>query len=376
MKTGSAVWTTRNGFSDPLPVHLDSPDTLVLAFADSSLGDGSGPVAELVGAFPRSVVLACSTAGEIAADLTHEGGLVAAVARFERSRVRGASARVPRVADSRRAGQTLAAALAEPDLRAVIVLSDGLGVNGSALVDGLVSGLPEGVLLAGGLAGDGDRFARTWVLVEGRPTPGAVVAAGLYGDAVRCGTGSGGGWAAFGPERVVTRSEGNVLFELDGRPALPLYREYLGDFAARLPASALLFPLALRPAGNRDEPHVVRTVLAVDDDEGSMTFAGNVPQGYVAQLMTAGLDQLVQGAADAAGRATHDDARVAIAVSCVGRRLVMGQRVDDELAATLEVLPRGGLQVGFYSYGEIGPDADGHCVLHNQTMTLSMLGEA
>jgi hypothetical protein len=233
------------------------------------------------------------------------------------------------------------------------------------------------VIVTGGLAGDGDRFQRTWSIRDGVPTTGVVCAAGLYGDSVRVGHGSKGGRDLFGPERLVTRSAGNVLLELDHQPALTLYKEYLGDLAAGLPATGLLFPLAIRT--ETAETSLVRTILAVDEQEQSLTFAGDVPQGASAQLMRANFERLIDGAADAAamisGVPEDGSPALAIAVSCVGRRLVLGTRVEDEIEATLDVLPPATRQVGFYSYGELSPSGAGSCDLHNQTMTLTLVGE-
>jgi hypothetical protein len=264
-----------------------------------------------------------------------------------------------------------------PDLKAVLVLSDGLGVNGSELVRGFNDRFQGRVAVTGGLAGDGDRFLRTWVLKEGLPVPGWVEAVGFYGDAIHVSHGSKGGWDTFGPERRVTRSAGNVLFELDGKPALELYKTYLGDRVSGLPATALLFPLALRERAGEDR-HLVRTVLAVDDREQSMTFAGDMPQGSVVQFMRANFERLIGGAEAAAlGMAVLPDLpALAIAISCVGRRLVLGERAEEEVEATLQVLPPGTEQVGFYSYGEISPYTTGACDLHNQTMTLTALQES
>jgi len=174
------------------------------------------------------------------------------------------------------------------------------------------------------------------------------------------------------------RSTGNVLYELDGKPALRLYKEYLGERASGLPATALLFPLAMR-VERGDEKQLVRTVLAIDEAAQSLTFAGNIPTGSFVQLMRANFDRLVQGASDAAtmGRVgrTLDGDLLALAISCVGRRLVLGERTEEELEAALAAFPPGARQVGFYSYGEISPFASGPCDLHNQTMTLSGYGD-
>jgi hypothetical protein len=247
-------------------------------------------------------------------------------------------------------------------------------------VRGLNAILPSSVVVTGGLAGDGDRFERTWVIRDGIPHSGFVSAIGFYGERLRIGYGSKGGWDIFGPERLVTRAERSILYELDGKPALELYKKYLGDRAAGLPATALLFPLALR-ADSSDEKRIVRTILAVDETTQSMTFAGDIPQGYLAQLMKANFDRLVDGAAGAAlmvrehQQEAPADPVLAIAISCVGRRLVLGEHTEDELEATLDGLPEGTQQIGFYSYGEIAPYGTGHCDLHNQTMTLTTISE-
>ncbi|WP_437287613.1 FIST N-terminal domain-containing protein [Sorangium sp. So ce406] len=362
-----------------LPV-LDSDRTLVLAFGAPEFLDDPGAIRELRRAYPRSHMVGCSSAGEIAGTSVCDGTLTVAVARFERTTLATAQVEVSSASDSFAAGQALARKLERRGLRGVLVLSEGLGVNGSQLVRGLNSVLPESVVVAGGLSGDGTRFQRTWVCLGDTVRSGVVAAVGLYGEHVVIQHGSKGGWDKFGPERVITRSSGNVLYELDGRPALSLYKEYLGDKAAELPASALLFPLALR-ATAQDEKALVRTVLAVDHEAQSMTFAGDVPEGQLVQLMKADFERLIGGAEQAArsaseaGRAAGDSA-LAIAISCVGRRIVLGDRAEEEVEAVLDVLPKGTRVTGFYSYGEISPYATGHCDLHNQTMTLTVLSES
>lgn len=367
-----------SGWSLPAFPRLDGERTLVIAFGASSLIDQPAPLNELTRAFPNSNILGCSTAGEIDGALVNDDTLVVAVAAFEHTSLKTVSAPIDSPSESRRAGERLAAQLDPAGLRALFVLSDGLYVNGSDLVKGLNGGLPAGTVITGGLAGDGDRFMRTWVIRDGHPATHAVTAVGLYGPRLRVAHGSRGGWDAFGPERRVTRSKGNILYELDGKPALALYKEYLGERAAGLPATGLLFPLAIREREN-DHRQLVRTILAVDEARQSMTFAGDIPQGCLAQLMKANFDRLVGGAHDAALMAQGSDGStgpvLALAISCVGRRLVLGERIEEETEITLENLPAGTRQIGFYSYGEISPHTSGTCELHNQTMTLTTYSE-
>ncbi|MBK8277898.1 MAG: FIST C-terminal domain-containing protein [Nitrospira sp.] len=358
---------------------IDSSRTLVVLFGSSSLLDADGPIAELLSDYPGSLAIGCSTAGEILGTRICDESVSAAVVRFDRTDIRMASAPVRSAEHSFAAGQDIARQLNDARLRGIFVLSDGLQVNGSELVRGLNSQVSSSVVVTGGLAGDGDRFCRTWVLHSRRPQSGFVTAVGFYGDHIRIGHGSKGGWDRFGPERRVTKSKGNVLYELDGRPALDLYKEYLGDRAAGLPATGLLFPLALR-ADTSDLKSLVRTILAVNERDQSLTFAGDIHEGSLAQLMKANFDRLVQGASEAATstKLSADGAActLALAISCIGRRLVLGGRTEEEIEATLDVLPKGTHQIGFYSYGEISPYATGTCDLHNQTMTLTTLSEA
>ena len=367
------LWSVKNR------PRIDSRRTLVLLFGSSSFLDSADPLGELIDDYPDAIVIGCSTAGEILGTQISDETVSAAILRFAHTDIRMASAPVPSAEGSFTAGQEIAQQLNNPSLKGILVLSDGLNVNGSELVRGLNSQVPSSVVVTGGLAGDGDRFRRTWVLQDRRPQSGFVTAVGFYGDRIHVGHGSKGGWDRFGPERRVSKSKGNVLFELDGRPALQLYKEYLGERADGLPATGLLFPLALR-ASQTDSKSLVRTILAVDEGEQSLTFAGDIPEGAFAQLMKANFDRLVQGASEAASStklsADRNSSTLAIAISCVGRRLVLGERTEEETEATLDVLPKGTQQIGFYSYGEISPYTAGSCDLHNQTMTLTTLSEA
>lgn len=377
MKVETFYYQQQSGWSvDAFPA-MDSPHTAVFVFGDSHHLDDDSPIAEVAAAYPNSHLLGCSTSGEILEAHLHDNGVAVAVVQFDQTPLQSASTSVQDASGSHDAGLALARALPEQDLRGVIVFSDGHDVNGSELIRGLRTILPDSVVITGGLAGDGDRFQRTWVLRQGRPAQRHIQALGLYGDHVRIGHGSEGGWDVFGPERLVTESSGNVLAKLDNEPALTLYKKYLGDEALGLPATALLYPLAVR---DEDGYTIVRTVLAVDEEKQTLTFAGDIPTGSRARFMMANNDRLVEGAAQSARNTCRicgpEDPVFALAVSCVGRRLVLGERTEEELEAVLDVLPRGSAMVGFYSYGEISPSGVGPCALHNQTMTLTAISEA
>jgi hypothetical protein len=338
--------------------------------------------------YPAAHIFGCSTAGEICGTEVFDDALVVTAIYFEHTQVRTAEVSLGASPDSQQAGEFLARALPhsvggdvgalEQGLVHVLVLSDGLSVNGSDLVRGLMKYLPDGVAVTGGLAGDGARFGETLVFRSNAPEKGAIAAVGLYGNRLRVGFGSLGGWDPFGPERLVTRSKGNVLFELDGRPALSLYKKYLGEHAKGLPATGLLFPLSVRTQPG--ETPVVRTILAVDEERHSMTFAGDVPEGAHARFTKANVDRLVDGAVGAARASLQAGAvapELAILISCVGRKLVLKQRVEEEVEGVRSVVGEQAVLTGFYSYGEIAPFSHGERIeLHNQTMTVTTLAES
>lgn len=371
-------WTVGTGWKHELAYPLQGNASLVLIFgAPHILGDAT-LISEIRARYPAAPLVGCSTAGEICATRVRDDSLVVTAIRFEHTALNLVQTPIGGNADSHDAGMRLARALPRERLMHVVVFSDGLQVNGTELARGLRENLPEQVVVTGGLAGDGANFRHTLVCADGEPTEGLVVALGFYSDRLKVGYGSLGGWDTFGAERLITRSSGNILYELDGRSALGLYKEYLGEHAAGLPSTALLFPLALR-SGEKDYS-LVRTVLSVDETEQSMTFAGDMPEGSYARLMKANFDRLIDGAAGAAHSSYttlgSTEPELALLISCVGRKLVLKQRVEEEVESVREVLGGNTVLTGFYSYGEICPQqASSKCELHNQTMTITTFSE-
>jgi hypothetical protein len=378
LKTEQTYWMQGKGWVQGIPGTSVSEAQLVLVFGSTGLLHEKEALQEVRKAYPAAHLLGCSTSGEIYDTQVLDDSLVVTAVEFEETSIRGTRVKLHDDQDSFAAGTQLARQLEQEGLTHVFVLSDGLHVNGSELVAGLTAHLPPHVAITGGLAGDGARFQETLVLWDDEPQRDVVAALGLYGDRLRIGYGSLGGWDSFGPERLVTRSSGNVLYELDGKSALQLYKTYLGDHAQGLPSTALLFPLSLRTGEGASA--VVRTILSLDEDAQSMTFAGDLPEGSYARFMKANFDQLIDGATDAArtsyeaiGSVSPD---LAILISCVGRKLVLKQRVEEEVESVRDVLGERPVLAGFYSYGEISPFTPGaKCELHNQTMTITTFSE-
>lgn len=377
MKIEQTRWTEDNGWEPKTPTVLGGAAHLVLVFGGSAAIKRRQGFRELKTAYPNAHLLGCSTAGEIIGTEVLDCSVVCTAIHFEHTEVKGAQLNISNDRNSIQAGERLGQSLPADGLVHVFVLSDGLKVNGSELVEGLVKHLPEGVTVTGGLSGDGSRFSETFVVWDDMPMEGSVAVIGLYGKRLKVGYASLGGWDSFGPERLITKAVKNVLYELDGRSALDLYKNYLGEQANGLPATGLLFPLSIR---TKDNTPIVRTILAINEEQQSMTFAGNVPEGSYARLMKANFDRLIDGAAGAARTSTNVfglmPAELAILISCVGRKLVLGQRIEEEVESVREVLGQHTVMTGFYSYGEISPfTPSAKCELHNQTMTITTLLE-
>jgi hypothetical protein len=379
MKISQIRWSKGEGWQPFFPDKPDETVHLVLLFGSTSLLKNRLYQDEIKRAYPNAHLFGCSTAGEICGTRVADNSLAVTAISFEHTRVKGTQVKLGKSVDSFRAGELITESLDKDNLAHVIVLSDGINVNGSDLVKGLIKNLPENITVTGGLAGDGDRFSETLVFYDDTPERDSISAIGFYGNRLRVGYGSLGGWDPFGPERLITRSKGNIVYEFDGKPALELYKIYLGEHANGLPATGLLFPLSLR--SNEAEVGLVRTILSVNENEQSMVFAGDIPEGSYARLMKANFDRLIDGAIGAA-RTSYKaigsfSPELALLISCVGRKMLLRQRTEEEVEGVKDVLGNETVLTGFYSYGEISPFAPGSkCELHNQTMTITVFSES
>jgi len=325
--------------------------------------------------YPNAKIIGCSSAGNILGEEISESPLVATAVSFESSKVVLESIEFSMGEDIKKISKELAAKFDEEGLKHLFILSDGLNLNGSEMVQGFNEA--TNITKTGGLAGDGAKFEQTFVIANDVAKQKVIVALGFYGDALTIGSGCYGGWSEFGTQRIVTRSEANILYELDGEPALDLYKRYLGEYADDLPNSGLRFPLSIKEKDA--DPEVIRTLLGIDEESKSITFAGDIPEGFTVRLMKPNIDLLIEGAGEAASIANMANGKPALGlvVSCVGRKIVMSQLVDEELESVGEELGKDVQLTGFYSYGEIAPFQNDiqNCQLHNQTMTLTVLYE-
>lgn len=328
--------------------------------------------------FPQAQIVLNSGSGEIIGNEIKEDHVIATAIEFDKTQVEAVQVKIDDYkGNSYAAGKAIAEKFKEgEDPSYLMLISDGTLVNGSELVKGINEIFKGRIPVTGGLAGDGTDFASTVVGLNAEPTGGNIVGVFFKGKNLQVNYGSKGGWEIFGPERTVTKSSGNQLYEINGEGALDLYKKYLGNYAVELPRSAFLFPLSVKFT-DESEP-VVRTILQIDQDSNSMIFAGDIPEGSKVRFMKANFDRLIE----AAGRAAHAASlpghppKLALLISCVGRKIILESRSEEEVEAVREAFGNKTKLTGFYSYGEISPLTNSSdCALHNQTMTITTIDE-
>lgn len=355
---------------------LDQDADIVFAFGDTDTIKQLAIFEMLKQNFPNSHIVGASSSGNIMANELQQETLVVTAIKFDSSKAILHSIDIDKSKSTAETARELVEMFDTTGLKHLFLLSDGLTVNGSELVHGANSAL-SGISITGGLAGDGARFENTFVVADAPARESIIAAIGFYGDKLSISSGCFGGWSEFGVERTITKSKANVLYEIDNEPALDFYKRYLGTYAAELPSSGLRFPLSIKK--DKNDPEVIRTLLAIDEDAKSITFAGDVPEGFRAKLMKPDIDKLIDGAATAAKEIViaNNKPALGLVVSCVGRKIVLGGLIDEELQSVADTLGANVNLIGFYSYGEIAPFVKDKlkCELHNQTMTLTAIYE-
>lgn len=365
-------------YVSPQPsVPLQKP--LVLVFGDRLLLEECNIYEEVKALFPDGDIVIGSSSANIANNMVFDEHIAVTAIEFEKTKILIEKGNVKAQKDSNdyETGYRLLKKLPEENLQFVFVLAEGSFINGSQLTNGMTTALNNKTVITGGLCADATRFERTLAGYNETPKEGEIIAIGFYGDQLEVSFSIYGGWTPFGPERIVTKSEGNVLFELDNQPALDLYKKYLGEKSKELPASALLYPMNV--TAKEGEQSIVRSILNVDEANNAIVLAGDIPLNAKVQLMMTNVDNIANASEKAATMALENrktKPEVAILVSCIGRKLVLDQRVEEEVDEVIEVVGPETIITGFYSYGEIAPFHGEHaCQLHNQTMTITLLSE-
>ncbi|WP_417556722.1 FIST signal transduction protein [Mesoflavibacter zeaxanthinifaciens] len=357
-------------------IKLNAP--LVMVLGNRYMLEDANIYQDIKTLFPDGQIVFGSTCAEISSNDVNQQSITITAIEFEKATFVIKTSNIKNNnQDSYKVGQDLIQQLPKDNLKHVFVISEGSFVNGSKLTQGMNSVTQNNLLITGGLCGDDDRFEKTIAGYNENPKEGQLIAIGFYGDTLEVTFSIYGGWTPFGPERVVTKSDDNILFELDGQPALDLYKTYLGDKAKDLPGAALLYPLNVKV--QIDDQPIVRSILNIDETNNSVILAGDIPENAKVQLMMTNVDNIANASERAAKQAMNlrqNKPELAMLVSCIGRKLVLDQRVEEEVEEVIEVIGQDATISGFYSYGEIAPfDGEISCQLHNQTMTITLISE-
>jgi len=355
---------------------LNNP--LVLAFGNRYLLENPTIYNEIKQIFPNGHIVFGSTSGDITAHSVDDDSISITAIEFEKSKFLIKTSNVLNSdLDSFKTGNDLIKQFPPEGLKFVYVISEGSFINGSQLTKGMNAATENNVLITGGLCGDAARFEKTLASYNENPKQGEIIAIGFYGETMEVTFSIHGGWTPFGPERVVTKSQSNILHELDNQPALDLYKKYLGEKAKALPGAALLYPLNVK--SENEKQSIVRTILNINEKENTMILAGDIPENSKVQLMMTNVDNIANASERAARQALEfreNKPQLALLVSCIGRKLVLDQRVEEEIEEVVAVVGENTTISGFYSYGEIAPfHGENNCQLHNQTMTITLISE-
>jgi hypothetical protein len=367
----------KNGYwDDILDASMDSENTLIIMFGSTNVLNVKKGIDDIVETFPKATVVGSSTSGEIYGSEIFHDSISVSVMHFSKSSFKVIVKDISEH-NSFDVGKDIVSDLPKENLKSIFLLANVLNVNGSELTKGLSTDIPTSCVITGGLAGDGVEFNKTWILLNSQLMKKQIIAVGLYGDDLRVESGCKCGWSRFGLDRKVTSSQDNVLYTLDNKPALELYKRYLGVHASELPASGLYFPLMLLEKGS--EKPTLRAIKAIDEDKNSITLAASIPQNSTVTFAKANLDELIMGAQEAAESlvVNYDGKQKAlcIAINCIARKVVLKQEAEDEIEVVDDTLGSNVSMVGFYSFGEISRVESGGCNFHNQSITLMLIYE-
>jgi hypothetical protein len=376
MKIIQMKFAAGSGWTELRHDHVEHHEIdLVLGFAPSGMLKEGNLYDEVSTLFPMAQIILSSSAGEFIDDKLSDDALTLTAIRFEKAKVKTAMTDITTSKNSFEAGYYLSRAFEHKGLRSLILFCDGQQVNASQLAFSLQQYLPPDVIITGGLAGSQDKQP-SLIGLNSQPAAGRIACIGFYGEELKVTYGNNSGWIPFGPERKVTRSKNNTVYELGGIPVLEVYNLYLRDRKYNIAGSQMLFPIAVRFENSAGT--VIRTIQSVDEGLFSITYSGNVPEGSKVSLLRADSDSLINGAANAVSLSTQQmpSPELAIIMSCAERRNILNGRSSEELLAIKNALGRNTAISGLFTPGEIAPAGpDLKCELFKQSVIVTAISE-
>lgn len=339
--------------------------------------------------YKKAHIVGCTTSGEIDGNTFHEGSMCT-VLKMHKTRLKTVVIKDINYENSFDYGKRAMTQLIEEEsflsekLNGVLLFTDGLNVNGAKVAEGIAS-INSIVKVAGGTAADNLAFERTHVFSHEK-IGGALVALGFYGEDIVFELGSKSGVEPIGIEKKITHAENNVLYSLDGEPALDVYKKWFKNFSTdnELRASLLECPVEISSNFQKEEG-LVRTPIDLNEKDGSIRYTGEIPQGKSLRMMRADIEGMVSASEEIveetwgkiSKKDQNDNSILSLLVSCSGRKAVLKTEVEDEFFnANKNIKNKNSAQVGLYSYGEYNRVNEEKGVeFLNQTMTVVCIYE-
>lgn len=361
---------------EDLPQSCSFEPNIILVFTTLEKTSITPYLKKLKSNYPNTSILGCSTVGNIFDNKITNQKISLSLIEFEKSSLKIYHSKIDEKKSSYENAKDFQSQFEEEGLKHILLFTTS-PINGSNYLKGFQDNLQPNIKVTGGMSAMEEDFTKNYVIYEGEPQLKCAIGIGIYGEGTKISYGSNGGWDSFGMERIVTKSSDNILYELDGKNALNLYKSYLGEMVHKLPDIGVMFPISLRISENKTP--IVRSVMGIDNENQALIFGGDIPTNSSVKLMKANVDRLISGAEKSALISTENKKikpNLAILISCRGRLGVLKQLAEEELEIVREVLGNQTYITGFYSDGEFAPANKQECsVLHNQTMTITTFTE-
>ncbi len=327
--------------------------------------------------FPTSDLVGFSTSGHYISNEIEDDNIVYAALKFESSSVKVQTYNISDFSNSGELGEGIAKNIEElSKVKGIGIISDGGQVNGTELMTGLSMNLDNKIPIFGGMAGDQARFEATMTGLNEMPSHGNVIVISFIGEKLNISTAHDDGWSSMGMEFTITSSEGNILNTADNKNIYDMLHELLEpENEDEFNRNTLFYPFSLT---TDDGVSVIRTPIKVNHKEKTLVYAGDMPQGAKITLMKSNTMDLLDSAMHATTATKNEDKLESFlfAISCVGRRVVLGDMASEEYEEISNIYDKAKI-LGFYSYGEFTRSAgdDSYCKMHNQTFTLASISE-
>ncbi|MCW9038634.1 FIST N-terminal domain-containing protein, partial [Altibacter sp.] len=260
-----------------------------------------------------------------------------------------------------------------------IIVSGWLSNDGENIVEGISKGYGGDVTIYGGMAGDDLSLTGPIVFTKGKSSPQGLLALIIDEDKIEINGIASCGWQPIGTTKTITRSEGNVVYTIDDKPALDMIMKYLGveyDFDSGNEIVTQLgayYPLQME---RENVAPVMRTAMLANREDRSLICAGNVPQGSKVKFsLPPDFDaiEIVVGECRELKEESQEEADALIMFSCVSRHLAFGILMKEEIEQVQQVWESP--MIGFFTYGEFGKSKTGQHEFHNNTCCLVALKE-